>query len=185
MKCIDSTPKVTALPGRLARKEHNNKKPNARRIKGQPRHLVEEPSIEFVEGPSKSDPRRRLTKDNSSIIFLGHSPIKPEPGTNRALKPEPSVIVVDTPTPSPKPIRTQEVGLPGFVTGDWSNVFLPTLYHALFCSENPFESFQKSNMLIATIQHVLDTVYPGNTYVVTWDSPVCQMVWIFSYFVTN
>lgn len=174
---------MTALPGRLARKANPRKKPNTRR--GQPNHPAEEPSIEFVEGPSKSKPKRPLVKDDSSIIFLGNSPIKSEPGTNRTPKTEPSIIIVDTPTLLPKPTPAQEVGLPEFVTSDWSSVFLPTLYHALLCSDDPFESFQKSNTLIATIQHVLNTVYPGNTYVVTWDSSVCQTVWFLILFMAK
>ncbi|GLB38139.1 hypothetical protein LshimejAT787_0500040 [Lyophyllum shimeji] len=66
--------------------------------------------------------------------------------------------------------------LPRFVQADWIPRFIPTLYHCLLSSDNPFLNFQRGNAE-KTIKLVLDTVIPGNTYEVEWEGKLCQMAY--------
>jgi hypothetical protein len=64
-------------------------------------------------------------------------------------------------------VKSEGAEKPLFVLADWVTRFLPTLYHVLFCSENPFHDFSKGSTFADTVQKVLDVVHPGNTYIVT------------------
>lgn len=62
------------------------------------------------------------------------------------------------------------------MAADWTTRFLPTLYHALFCSSDPFKITVKSSAIVQTVQTVLDIIHPGNSYVVEWGSKICTTV---------
>lgn len=70
----------------------------------------------------------------------------------------------------------EQILLPRFIRADWRARFIPTLYHCLLASNDPFLDFQRSNAE-KTIQLVLDTVIPGTDYKVEWDSKLCQMAY--------
>lgn len=75
---------------------------------------------------------------------------------------------------SPSPSDTHQI--PQFARVGWSTVFLPTLYHILSCSSNPWKDFIRGPGIEKKVQSVLDIVYPGNTYKVKWGDKLCQTV---------
>ena len=77
---------------------------------------------------------------------------------------------------SKQSVISDSVEKPLFVLADWVTRFLPTLYHVLFCSDKPFHDFSRGSLFVATVQRVLDAVYPGNTYIVTSMSKVYTAV---------
>jgi len=62
-------------------------------------------------------------------------------------------------------------GLPSWVHPKWTNVFLPTLTHALFISKQPFRDFRPSSpIFVATIRQIFGLVYPSITYHIDKDN---------------
>lgn len=92
----------------------------------------------------------------------------------RESSPEPSEIVYS----SPIVISSDSLKeLPQFVQAEWTTRFLPTLYHCLFASDDPFSLFSKGPDLVNTVQKVLNLVYPGTKYKVVWGSKLCQLAY--------
>jgi hypothetical protein len=91
----------------------------------------------------------------------------------RTLKLEPSL---DGSLIASSSAKCESLEKPLFVMSDWSTRFLPTLYHVLFCSEQPFHEFSKGSSFATTVQEVLDIVHPGNTYTVTTTTKVYTTV---------
>jgi hypothetical protein len=62
-------------------------------------------------------------------------------------------------------------GLPSWVHPKWTNVFLPTLTHALCISKQPLRDFRPSSpIFVATIRRIFGLVYPNNTYDIDKDN---------------
>jgi hypothetical protein len=72
----------------------------------------------------------------------------------------------------------EDAWIPQFINEEWDTKILPSLYHLLFVSHSPFTDFSKASgeKSVASVQHVLDAVYPLNTYVVESDDPVFKKV---------
>jgi hypothetical protein len=66
--------------------------------------------------------------------------------------------------------------IPEFAYAEWTTAFLPTLYHNLYCSEQPFQDFSKGGKIVAQIQSIVDLVYPDSGYCVKWNDDLCQTV---------
>lgn len=97
------------------------------------------------------------------------------------LKPDPSF---DGSSISSPKVKNESIEKPLFVLADWVTRFLPTLYHALFCSERPFHEFSKGSAFAGTVQKVLDFVHPGNAYVVTTTCKIYTTVkYLFPYLI--
>ncbi|RXW15124.1 hypothetical protein EST38_g10732 [Candolleomyces aberdarensis] len=65
---------------------------------------------------------------------------------------------------------TRTTDLPAFVYVDskWKDVFLPTLYHAFFLSSETFLAFKSSSRkFIATVQEIIDLVFPDEGYTIS------------------
>lgn len=62
--------------------------------------------------------------------------------------------------PASKILKTRRP-LPNWVYPDWTQTFLPTLTHALFISEDPFQEFKSSSpAFIVIVQQISRLVYP-------------------------
>lgn len=117
--------------------------------------------------PSK--PAQQITKaPKSKKPSTSHTDV-----SKRESSPEPSDIVCS----SPMVVSSHSLKeLPHFVQAEWTTRFLPTLYHCLFASEDPFSLFSKGPDLVNTVQKVLNLIYPGHNYKVVWGSKLCQLV---------
>jgi len=67
-------------------------------------------------------------------------------------------------------------GIPAFARASWTTAFLPTLYNNMFCSEKPFQDFQKGEQILKRLQSIVDLVYPDSGYEVNWGDGICQTV---------
>ncbi|RXW16756.1 hypothetical protein EST38_g9098 [Candolleomyces aberdarensis] len=70
--------------------------------------------------------------------------------------------------------------LPSFVEVDnkWKEVFLPTLYHTFFLSDETFNAFKSaSSEFHDTIQELVNLVYPDDKYTVGMGDPIILMAY--------
>ncbi|KAG2005608.1 hypothetical protein CC2G_002000 [Coprinopsis cinerea AmutBmut pab1-1] len=70
-----------------------------------------------------------------------------------------------------KATNVRETDLPMFVRANqkWKHRFLPTLFHRLYISKEPFAGFiLASESFVQTVQNVVDVVYPEVEYTVTF-----------------
>ncbi|EDR13186.1 uncharacterized protein LACBIDRAFT_322667 [Laccaria bicolor S238N-H82] len=103
-------------------------------------------------------------------------PMKHSSSHTNILKQESSPELSDIVYSSPMVISSDSFKeLPHFVQAEWTTCFLPTLYHCLFASEDPFSLFSKGPNLVNTIQKVLNLIFPGHNYKVVWGSKLCQL----------
>jgi len=59
----------------------------------------------------------------------------------------------------------------------WKKIFLPTLYHVLFISEQPFLDFQlESSSFLKIVQDVFDLAYPNDTVALQMTDGVVKLV---------
>ena len=88
----------------------------------------------------------------------------------------------DAPNQQPQPLTANTVrttDLPPFtkVNAKWRNVFIPSLYNALFQSEAPFKDFVLSApKFINIVQNLVDHVYPEVDYTVKRDDAIHLLV---------
>ncbi|GLB43929.1 hypothetical protein LshimejAT787_1501130 [Lyophyllum shimeji] len=148
------------------------------------------------EPPGASAQKQQWANDLVFVVSDSESPTaEPSPSKaaaqrNSTKKSKPANV--PTAPSTPVPIKREESAssqprsissansdallLPRFVQADWIPRFIPTLYHCLLSSDNPFLDFQRGNAE-KTIKLVLDTVIPGNTYEVEWEGKLCQMAY--------
>ncbi|KAG6835317.1 hypothetical protein H0H93_002761 [Arthromyces matolae] len=67
--------------------------------------------------------------------------------------------------------RAVQIPMPDIIKGDWSTRFIPTLYHYLLCSRNPFDDFLGSRAIIA-IQRVVNMLATDGDVRVTLNSEI-------------
>lgn len=67
-------------------------------------------------------------------------------------------------------------GLPEFAKAGWATSFLPTLYAYLSAAPKPFEPYAKGSNLVATVQAIVDIVYPRSGYRVKLTDKIYTMV---------
>lgn len=115
-------------------------------------------------------PARRPVKRELTDHSITSSGVKSESSSQITIKRSASNLIPFSPSPS------DASQLPQFAKAGWATHFLPTLYHALFCSASPWTDFVKGPGIEKTFQEVVDIVYPGNTYTVRWGDKLCQMV---------
>ncbi|EDR12027.1 uncharacterized protein LACBIDRAFT_314143 [Laccaria bicolor S238N-H82] len=111
---------------------------------------------------------------------MSKAPKSTKPSTTRTnlVKRESSPGPLDVAHSSPILVSSDSLKeLPHFVQAEWTTRFLPTLYHCLFASDDPFGPFSKGPNLVNTIQNVLNLLYPGNNYKVMCGSKLCQLAY--------
>ncbi|KAL0957663.1 hypothetical protein HGRIS_001444 [Hohenbuehelia grisea] len=106
--------------------------------------------------PPPVTPRSKKSKHGISRTREASQPVKPA-HTSRQTS---SRSVPRVEGASPTPISSS---MPSVVAASWSTKFLPTLYHMLFCSNDPWGDFSGES-LVNSLQQVLDIVHPGFRY---------------------
>jgi hypothetical protein len=66
--------------------------------------------------------------------------------------------------------------LPSFARANWTNRFLPTLYHHFGSSRELWKLFTKGDKMLLIIQEVVNVVYPNATYRAKWGNKICAVV---------
>jgi hypothetical protein len=67
-------------------------------------------------------------------------------------------------------------GLPEFTRGKWVLSFLPTLYACLGSAPDPWKLYKNGSSMVATIQGILDVVYPNSGYRIKLGDKIYSMV---------
>ncbi|KAJ7098990.1 hypothetical protein C8R44DRAFT_859590 [Mycena epipterygia] len=148
--------------------------------------------------PSTTTPRKNemVTYDISSDTEESPSKIpevkpkikiQPKP---RLSKPKIPALIVAGNRPTPKiksessgsftPDSADIKGLPGFIGGTWSTLFLPACYRAMYLSDDPMaigavgdDLLNPGKETVAILDGILKAVYPGNTWALAWGDPIC------------
>lgn len=88
---------------------------------------------------------------------------------------QPRAVATKAPILAVRSKKTQDVGgvcdtlaLHLLENAKWRTEFLPTLYHPLYVSENPFKDFRKgSDKFLSTLQSIFNLVFPNIIYKVS------------------
>ncbi|KAJ7091824.1 hypothetical protein C8R44DRAFT_750458 [Mycena epipterygia] len=105
--------------------------------------------------------------------------IQPKP---RLYKPKIPALIIKSESSSGSftPDSADIKGLPGFIGGTWSTLFLPACYQALYLSDDPMaigavgdDLLNPGKETVAILAGILKAVYSGNTWALAWGDPIC------------
>lgn len=121
---------------------------------------------DFIEYTHELSPEKPRRQGNKKLISSGA--VKSHAATKK-LERATSVNPASTSSDSIS-------SLPEFAHAAWSSQFLPTLYHQLGSSSEPWKLFTKGNEMLLIIQELVNTIYPGTKYRAKWGDRICSMV---------
>ncbi|KAL0960215.1 hypothetical protein HGRIS_011849 [Hohenbuehelia grisea] len=64
--------------------------------------------------------------------------------------------------------------LPEDLQTTWARSILPTLYHALFCADDPFTFVTKGDQFVQTIQYAVNLIHKPGAYTVSCRDTICN-----------